>query len=623
MTVEVLRLSGLETDDALNEAKKLLDHKAGGPLQLRRLLVVDDANQLVEHGSVYHRLERGRRVSNMVCVAVGSLAATGGQLALPESLGGSQGAGVIWVGDELGIDWRFAAPTADGHVGGRVSGLDHLMGLLTDDVLFDRVHDVLTNQVPDKVASPGLRLAGADAEDATFAAALAVAVNRMSQSGPATAGPFAELLPDMAGGATLAPGGRLARDRHEVAEWSAAAANSLGKNAGIGKLFRRGSGGARDHVIEAGAVLTGLRDHVGQLLSDANAAGQPTDHQYQLIQAAGIQFPSGTAGRNAEDATESPVYRAVAEAIRSGDTLPFVAERLLLTERALEGKGSASYLPEVDRRCPRELLAWLANPPQRLTQRAAGGGARVEFTPDDAQQAADALAELTITVANREWSPATPPVGEVARVRIALSIAAKTLTSDAHSADSEGGTSAGTRRARMASRAESLRPVLCDLVLRVVAAACDSHGATGTQSRIAASDMTARLLKQWKEHAHRHGMSEPPPFAATDGVEVLALDANDGDAAEIREAVLYGPDREMWQLCLPDDLDALELSGRPHMIRFAPRQHRDALAGAVPAGTVWTASTACAGLLRLVPLQEGLVCAEWSDTDPCYRPGES
>ena len=601
MTVEVLRLSDLEADDALKAAEKLLDHKAGGPLRLRRLLVLDDADRLVEHEPVYRRLETGRRVADTLCVAAGSFASVDGMPVLPEGFGGNQGTGLIWVGDELGIDWRYTAPTADGHVGGRVSGLGYLVELLMDDDLFSCVHEAFRESIPGKIASPGLWLSGADAEDATFAAALAVAIGRITQQGQGTAGPFAELLPAAAGGATLAPGGRLARDRNEVAEWSTAAAKALEKGAGFGRLFGRGGGGARDHAIEAGVVLGGLRDQAAQLFRDANAspADGPTAHQYQLIQAAGIQFPPASAAGSGGTAGESLVHRAVAEAIESGDTLPVVIDRLQATERGLERRGSASYLPEVDRRCPQQLLDRLANPPQRPQRPTDGSGA--ELPLDDARRAADALAELAVAVANVEWSPATPAAAEVSRARIALSMASKKLAAAAADARSAG----GTGRARLAGHAESLRPVLCALVLRVVAAACAARGATGMQSRTGASELTDRLLTQWKGHIHEHGMSDTPPFAVEDGVEVLPVGINEAGAAEIREAVVYGPQREMWQLCQPGDLDVLDLSASLSVVRFAPRQYREALAGMVPSDTVWTSSGAYAGLLRLVPLQGG------------------
>jgi hypothetical protein len=147
--------------------------------------------------------------------------------------------------------------------------------------------------------------------------------------------------------------------------------------------------------------------------------------------------------------------------------------------------------------------------------------------------------------------------------------------------------------------------VLCALVLRVVAAACAARGATGMQSRTGASELTDQLLAQWKGHVHEHGMSDPPPFAVEDGVEVLPVGINEAGAAEIREAVVYGPQREMWQLCQPGHLDMLDLSASLSVVRFAPRQYREALAGMVPSDTVWTSSGAYAGLLRLVPLQGG------------------
>lgn len=622
MTVEVLRLSDLEADDALKATDRLLDHKAGGPLRLRRLLVLDDADRLVEHERAYRRLETGRRVANTLCVAAGPLAAADGALALPESLGGSQGIGVIWVGDELGVDWRFAAPIADGHAGGRVSGLGHLVELLQDDDLFTRVHEAVRERIPGKVASPGLWLAGADAEDEAFAAALALSVSRITQPGQGTAGPFAGLLPMAAGGATLAPGGRLARDRNEVAEWSDAAAKALEKSGGLGRLFGRGDGGARGHAIEAGVVLGGLRDLVSHLLRDANAnpGDGLTAHQHQLIQAAGIQFPPAAATGIGGAEAESLVYREVAAAIEGGDTLPFVAGRLQATERGLERRGSASYLPEVELRCPRQLLDRLANPPQRQA-RPAAGGAQDEIPVDDARRAADALAELVIAVANLEWSPLTPSAAEVSRVRIALSVMTKALPAATSAAGANGKTGSGARRAWVSGHAESLRPVLYALVLRVAAAAGSARGATGMQSRTAASELTGRLLKQWNEHVHDHGISDAPPFAAESGVEVAPLEMNESGAAEIRDAVAYAAEREMWQLCMPGDLDLLDLSAPPSAVRFAPRQNREVLAGTVPLETVWTSSGSYAGLLRLIPVQDSFVTARWHDADGDNQPG--
>ena len=56
---------------------------------------------------------------------------------------------------------------------------------------------------------------------------------------------------------------------------------------------------------------------------------------------------------------------------------PLVSKRLTLTERELKRRGSASYLPEVDKRCPR-----VAARPARQTRRAASP-ARGAETPAD------------------------------------------------------------------------------------------------------------------------------------------------------------------------------------------------------------------------------------------------
>ena len=83
--------------------------------------------------------------------------------------------------------------------------------------------------------------------------------------------------------------------------------------------------------------------------------------------------------------------------------------------------------------------------------------------------------------------------------------------------------------------------------------------------------------------------------------------------AEIREALLYPPRQEMWQLCAPGDLGALDVAAVPEVVRFASRLNKDALAGTLPGEQpVWTSSGSFAGLLRLVPLRPGFVSSSWS-----------
>jgi hypothetical protein len=71
----------------------------------------------------------------------------------------------------------------------------------------------------------------------------------------------------------------------------------------------------------------------------------------------------------------------------------------------------------------------------------------------------------------------------------------------------------------------------------------------------------------------------------------------------------------MWQLCAPDDLSALAVAGAPAVVAFAPRLARQALAAELPQDTVWTYAGTRSGLLRLVPLRDGIGNPRWSDSE--------
>jgi hypothetical protein len=631
MTVEILRLSVLPGKEAEQAANTLLDLRSGPP-DLRRLLVLDDTALLVEHASVFERLVTARRVEDLLCVAVGPrpVGPRPGDtrmLRLPGNLGGTQGSGVLWVGDPDGIDWRVgAAAVALGHPAGSVSGLDRLVELLRVEEIFDRVHNIFTTTMPGRVASPGLRLAGADDEAATFAAALAVAIRRLTDPGPGTEGPFAALLPAQADGATLADGGSLARYRDEVDESVGAAAEALAKLGGLSGRFRRGEAEVREHVIEAGAALADLRDMVVRLFQDANSMGELTENQRRLVLAAGIRLrppaaPAPPGAATGPAATQSPAYRAIAEAIRGGDGLPLVIRRLTMTERELKRRGSASYLAEVGQRCPPSLLSRLENPgTSRPATRRAAAEARHELGLDAAIRAAAGLLELVAVVASREWSPAVMAPGELARVRIALDGVRKTLTDYAQAA---GGVASGARGARLSRLGESLTPVLCDLVLRVLAAESTSPSASGHEAFETAQDKAAALLADWTRQVQADGVSARPPFAVS-GVHEVTLYSGDDDVPEVKEALLYRPGQEMWQLCAPEDLSALDVAAPPQAVWFAPRLNKDVLVGTVPAdAVVWTSSGAQAGLLRLVPLRPGLVSSVWAEVSAPDQPAST
>lgn len=625
MTVEILRLTGLPVGEAGQAANTLLDLRTG-PADLRKLLVIDDTGLLLEHSAVFERLAPAKRIESLLCVAVGPRPGNSRTLRLPGNLGGTQGFGVLWVGDPDGIDWRVAASApAIGHLDGSFSGLDRLVELLEVDELFDRVHEVFMTKVPGRIASPGLRLAGADDESAAFAAALALAIRRLTEPGDATDGPFAALLATQGDQATLTASGTLARYRDEVAECVDGASAALAKLTGLGAMFRRGDGGVYEHIREAGLALADLRDLVAQLLKDANSTGELSQKQRQQVEAVGIRLraapvppaPSADASSEGADA-ESQVSRTVAEAIRRGDALPLVTRRLAATERALKRRGSASYLPEVEQQCPSSLLGLLANPDTRrgLSGRSAADTRR-EVGLDDAARAAAALVSLILTVANREWSPGTNAPDELARARIAIEGTRKALTDYARARNSAG---SGMRGSRLARIGETLTPVLCDLVLRVLAAESATQSTSGQEAFENARKKTTDLLGDWVRHVQEDGISAQPTFAAS-SVRDVHFYAGEDDVAEIRDALLRGVGQQMWQLCTPDDLSALDVSTPPQAVWFAPRLNRGVLIGTVPTQQmVWTSSGSYAGLLRLVPLRPGLVSSEWTTPAPSDIP---
>ena len=82
-----------------------------------------------------------------------------------------------------------------------------------------------------------------------------------------------------------------------------------------------------------------------------------------------------------------------------------MARRLTATEQQIVRVGSASYLPEVDNRCPPALLARLGDLSRKVPRRADVADARGELGLADAEVAAKGLRDLVIAVANREWSP--------------------------------------------------------------------------------------------------------------------------------------------------------------------------------------------------------------------------
>jgi hypothetical protein len=613
MTVEILRLSGLDTVQATEAANELLSDRGKHPV-LRRTLVVDDAVALADHAETYQRLLTSRRLERLLSVAVGPRGPEGpaGQrprIRIPPNISSRQGSAVLWVGDPRGIDWRLSARAiADGHRGSSASGLDYLLEVLSVEEVYDAVLRTMVEHVPNGVASPGLKLAGADDAAASFDAALVLAIQRLTgpDSGLAAdaEAPFAMPQPGQSPAVGLTEGGELARYHGRIVTSASAISEALAKPRG--RLLRKSNPDVRDDVIATGQDLRAFRDRVARLFTAAQSAGELTSAQRDLVIAAGISLPDPAA---AEDG-RSKVFQTVAEAIRGGDTLPRVIRRLTLSGRQLKHRGSASYLAEVEKTCPSGLLGRLASPPQRPSGKAETQAWQQALGLADTARAADGLAALVVTVARREWSGNATAADAVTRARITLDGISERLAG--HAAQAGTADVSGARAARLARLSDSLMPILCDLVDKVLTAESAAPSPAGQEALKRAHEKTGALLTEWLRYTAENGPLAQPSFATSAVYDHTYVD---DDIAAIREALLHDPRQEMWQLCEPDDISALDVAKAPRVVAFAPQPTKTALGEVLPQDMKWTTSGSHAGLIRLVPLRSSATWVEWANGD--------
>lgn len=369
--VQRLTLSGLDAPDALAAAAALLGDRS--VRDLTRLLVIDDTGMLTEHETAYAALLTSGRLSRLLCVAIGI---PGGsrlraEIELPGNISSVQGSAVLWVGDPLGIDLELTADAvALTRPAGVRTGLLDLLEVLTSHEVYDQVRELVAD-MPDGVVNPGLWLADAGERDIAFPAALARAIRQLTkddQSGEAE--PLVQLQdifsspPRLLDDSELAQTGKQCATDARQANGALAAQGYLSRLLGVGQPARD----VLEHVAAAGEALARLRDQVARLLKDANATGGLTEQQEELLADTGVVVSHGEvwADRSAGSRPETPtevVRKAVAGRIHAGDPLPVVIRRLAAAESVLTSRGSLAYLPEVDRRCPPELVSTLRDPP--------------------------------------------------------------------------------------------------------------------------------------------------------------------------------------------------------------------------------------------------------------------
>ena len=122
------------------------------------------------------------------------------------------------------------------------------------------------------------------------------------------------------------------------------------------------------------------------------------------------------------------------------------------------------------------------------------------------------------------------------------------------------------------------------------------------------------MLTEWTGLVQAQGVTAQPSFAG-DSARDASLAIED-DVASIRDALLYPVRDEMWQLCAPADLRALDVDAPTLSIRFASRLTKESLRSLPGDEPVWTSSGSFAGVLRLVPLHSGVAVSTWSKAEP-------
>jgi hypothetical protein len=373
--VVVLDLCGMTADEAVRSAGALLADRSVP--DLGHLLVLADTALLITYAAAFEQLLTSGRLHQLICVAAGP-PATRGQILVPGSISSGRGSAVLWAGDKFGIDWPVSA-VADPliHADNAPDGLQVLTEVLSDDAVYERVRQ-LADRIPNGVACPGLRLAEPQADGEVFAEALGDAIDRMlsppAADGADSAEPFAGLDEDSSAVQRIREDGDLARAQQRclfAVGQAAAAADAVQSVA-----FVVGSGrpvqAARERVVAVGQALSGVRDLVAKLLADSPSGSEMTERQRERLRTAGFVLAenvsrdqSGAAqGSTAETNPRTAVLEVVTAALRDGEALPMVCERLAATEVLLRPAGGAVQLARLDEQCPVRLQDELLEPQQ-------------------------------------------------------------------------------------------------------------------------------------------------------------------------------------------------------------------------------------------------------------------
>jgi len=146
-----------------------------------RMLVLDDAAALAGRYELFGRLLGSRRVAALICVAIGPVDSgqPGAAVLRVSAVLDNDASATLWVGDEHGTLWgtdRSGLPNPDTEA--EETGLDQLVRCLAADDVFDRVLAEI-GSIPNRTASPGLRVSTGQLATPDLRLAVAAAIRRL------------------------------------------------------------------------------------------------------------------------------------------------------------------------------------------------------------------------------------------------------------------------------------------------------------------------------------------------------------------------------------------------------------------------------------------------------------
>ncbi len=233
---------------------------------------------------------------------------------------------------------------------------------------------------------------------------------------------------------------------------------------------------------------------------------------------------------------------------------------------------------------------------------------------EDLTRAAEGLTNIVTAAANREWSANETRQDAIITTKATLDGATSALRAYQQKIDHD----LALEPPRHVSRHEFDEFVGRGLSLLVAEALGPIFHASRPRSPREyegwASRRVSDLLAEWDKHVEINGPLDLPEF--TDGQDLKVSVLGENDIAEITAIITAEPRDTMWQLCQAADIRLLDYGiTKVPTVRFAPRTLLLNTNEKFPAEMEWIDSTRYAGLLRLVPLRQGVVHRTWMTSD--------